>query len=79
MKLIPTNKEGIYRDPSSKSLVINDEQARIEFMQRREEKQKIQAEINTLKVTVKDLQDSIQKELGEFKELLMNHLSCQRK
>lgn len=76
MPYIKTEAPGVLRDPHSKALVfVDNSAAKREFLDRAAEKQHIQAEINTLKQAVNDIQNTVQHEISELKSLLLTYIS----
>lgn len=71
MHFIQTNKPGVIRDMSSKAIHFVDETARAEFAER----QRLQAEINTLKKCVEDLQGKVSNDILEIKNLLLSAIT----
>lgn len=71
MDYIQTEMKGIYRDPHSKALIIvEDPAAKREFMEKVAEKQKVQQEINNIKVKIDEIQDTLSGEISEIKNLV---------
>jgi len=56
---IKTKKETLYRDVHSKALIVKDDKARAEFRRQKEEKEKIDSEINTLKSEISEIKNMI--------------------
>lgn len=56
---IKTEKENLYRDIHSKAIIIKDDKARVEFRRQKEEKEKIDSEINMLKGEISEIKNMI--------------------
>jgi len=75
MAYIKTDTPGLIRDTNSKAILFVDDDARREFREKSEEKQKIQREINNLKDSVEQIKTSVQSEISEIKTLLLQCIS----